>query len=212
MRPGGSGSPGITSSSPVENTATRSRAARPAPARRRPTRPAPARRHRGARRRPGPRCRGARRCRRAGSTAPAAAPRRRPHAVAVDTHCLLHDDGIGARGQRRTGEDACRRPGSERSTDLPCRDALGDRQAGTDRRDVGAAHRVAVHLRVVERRHVDRRHQVRASTRPCASSVATCSTLGDRLAGGQQAFQGFFDAQHGISRAGGLSSTAAARR
>ncbi len=130
-RPGGSGSPGITSSSPVKNTATRSRRCTVSVA--------------DADRRGQPevlRPSGA--CRPRAPSGPPRCPRpaRRIHAPAAGFSLivtsspfgdalLLHHDRVGARRHRRAGEDACGRAGLERRAHVPGGDALATRAASS---------------------------------------------------------------------------------
>jgi hypothetical protein len=165
MPPGFNGSPGIDSSSPVKNTATRTRrntgsVASPTEAAR-------------------PMSCGRRRVPAARISAPArmSSPARRMFSPAsrhmVDLHHalagmlaqLLHHHRVGPFRQRRAGEDARRRAGGERRADAAGGDALRHRQARAGRRHVGRAHGVAVHGRVVERRHGRCRSTARAPGR-----------------------------------------------
>jgi hypothetical protein len=81
---------------------------------------------------------------------------------------LLHHHRIGARRHRRAGEDARRRAGGQRRADAAGGDALRHRQARAGHRHVGGTQRIAVHGRVVERRHSDAAACARASVRPVA--------------------------------------------
>ncbi len=80
--------------------------------------------------------------------------------VAHNLALLLHHDRVGACGHLGAGKDARCRAGQQRRTDMPRRDALRQRQHGAGRRHVGSAYCIAVHRRVVLRRHVDQRDHV----------------------------------------------------
>ena len=168
MAPGGKGSPGITSSSPVENSATRG-----------PRRHVQARHADRGREADG-----------GGIQAVAglqhAVPPQDVFALAADGHAgrgplvdadgaegivqsrgrhgfavLLHHHRIGAAWHLRAGEDAGRTAGGQRQADLAGGDALADGQHGAGGVDqVGHANGVAVHRAVVFGRHVDARHDV----------------------------------------------------
>ncbi len=93
---------------------------------------------------------------------------------------LLHHDGIAARRDRRAGEDARGRARRQHGRPLAGGDAQGHRQHARQCRDVGAAHRVAVHLRIVQRRHVDQRHHGSRQDRARAAARGHVLRLGDR--------------------------------
>ncbi len=164
MAPGRSGSPGIISSSPVENSATRGRrttgsSAAPTDAAR-------------------PSACGVRRAPRCSTALPrrTSSPRRRIHCAVLRQHVrrarcpgpspgnglalLLHHDGVGARRHLAAGEDARRRARLQRLAGHAGRDALRHRQHRAGGRHVGRVQRVAVHRRVVLGRHVQRRQHL----------------------------------------------------
>ena len=72
-------------------------------------------------------------------------------------HVLLHHDGVGARGQRRAGEDALRRAGRKFSRRVAAARLAGERQAKDMRCQIDDAHGITVHGRVVERRMIGAR-------------------------------------------------------
>ncbi len=128
MRPGGSGSPGITSSSPVKNTATR---------RRRYTVSSPTPTEAAS-----PRSCGRRRVPGASTVCPASTstPARRTHAPAAGFSLIvtlspagaarfLHHDRVRARRHRRAGEDARGGAGLERRADVARPRCAGSRAA-----------------------------------------------------------------------------------
>ncbi|MPN30434.1 hypothetical protein SDC9_177905 [bioreactor metagenome] len=67
---------------------------------------------------------------------------------------FLHDDGVRTQRHGRAREDACRRARLQWLAHMTCGNTLADRQQRARLRHVGAAHGVAVHRRVVERRHL----------------------------------------------------------
>ncbi|MNP09710.1 hypothetical protein D3C76_1018260 [compost metagenome] len=92
----------------------------------------------------------------------AAAPyRRQDHPLAVDSAVFLGDHAVGARRQRRAGEDAYGVPRGQRIAGrIAGGDAAGQRQRATGVRQIGGAQRVAVHRAVVPGRLVLGRTQV----------------------------------------------------
>jgi hypothetical protein len=121
------------------------------------------------------------------------------HAIFAMLAALLHDHGVGAGRDRGAGEDAGSRAGLQRRTNRTGRYALADRQADAGGGDVGGAHGVTVHGRVVERRHGDggalglgEHAAKRGRQRQRAGFL-------DGLGSGQQLFQGLFKTQHGRS-------------
>ena len=80
------------------------------------------------------------------------------HFVAYRFALFLHDDRVGSRRDRCTGKNARGSTRLQRTAHLTRRDALADAQRRGNARNIDGAHCVAVHLRVVEWRHVDRRY------------------------------------------------------
>ena len=111
----------------------------------------------------------------------ATAPARDAHAAAVFARALLHDDGVGALRHHAAGEDAHALARRRRAPPhgLPANDSPTrvERRLAV-RREVGEAHRVAVHRRVVVAGHGERRddvggeHAAERAARMCTRSVA----------------------------------------
>ena len=79
------------------------------------------------------------------------------HELALRHALLLHHDRIGARRNEGAREDARRGACRQRLAGMPGGDALRDRQPRADGGHVGRPHRIAVHLGVVGRGHVEGR-------------------------------------------------------
>ena len=89
-------------------------------------------------------------------------PRRHDDVIALGAHVLLHEHRVGAGRHRRAGEDADRLAGADRTR----RGAAGG-QPSADRkpgfglgREIAVPHRIAIDGGIVERRQVDRRDHV----------------------------------------------------
>ena len=97
-------------------------------------------------------------------------------AVAVAAGHFLDDDGIGAGGITPPVKMRAASPGSDRCGKRPAgRHFADDMKARRRLRDVGGAHRIAVHRRDIRRRLGAQRLEIEASTRPSASSSGTSS-------------------------------------
>ena len=179
--------PGSTISSPVENSATRTRRRTSSSVEAEPRRRAP----RAARRaggRPAARPRPSRTSSPASRRlAPSFSPGGTITLIAVDRHVLLHEHGVGARRHRRAGEDADRlRPASSACAAARAGgEPSGDRSSrvSPSRVEIGVAHRVAVDRGIVERRQIDRRDHVARRARgraPRASGTLSVSATGAR--------------------------------
>ena len=112
---------------------------------------------------------------------------------------FLHDDSVGAGGDRGAGEDACGSSRLQRRPQRAGRDALADRQADAGGGDVGCAHGIAVHRRIVERRHGHVRLLRQGQNAAGSGSQRQRACFRDRLRRGQQFFQGLFVTQHARS-------------
>ena len=112
---------------------------------------------------------------------------------------FLHHHGISPGGNRRTGKDARRRARLQRGADRAGRNALADRQADALGADVGKTHSIAVHRRVIERRHGHGRVLGNSQNTAGGGSQRQRADFFDRLGSGQQFFQGLFETQHGRS-------------
>ena len=90
---------------------------------------------------------------------PLARRRHREHhdPIGLQLRGFLRHDGVTAGWNRRSGENARSRTRGQRLAHPPRLDSLRHRQAGRDRSQIRAAHGVAVHLGVVQRRHRDAR-------------------------------------------------------
>ena len=73
---------------------------------------------------------------------------------------LLHHDGIGPGRHGRTGKNPGHLPGLQSKPLLTGGNALGHRQFNTHLLQIGRAHRVTVHRRIVKGRHLQSRHHV----------------------------------------------------
>ena len=89
--------------------------------------------------------------------------------IAVDACALDHHDRVGAVGHRRAGHDANRLAGPDCDRRRPARGQLTDHTQATRR--VGRAHRVPVHARVREGRHLLGRRRRPARARVPARPV-----------------------------------------
>ena len=179
MAPGficsGATSPGMTSSSPVEKSATRGppRHLQPGqanaggqPERRRGEPLAPGQHDRAA-----------------GDVLAAAADPLPRRGNTQDAHGLLagrlgvflHHHRVGAGRDRRAGEDAGDAAGRQRLRGAAGGNALADRQGHAFVGDLAAAHGIAVHRAVVLRRHLQRGHEILRQHAAVASNVDTVS-------------------------------------
>ena len=75
------------------------------------------------------------------------------HTLAGVLATFLHDHRVSAGRDRCAGEDAGGRTRLQVGADGAGRNALRHRQCRTDGSDISGTHRVAIHRRVVERRH-----------------------------------------------------------
>ncbi len=82
--------------------------------------------------------------------------------IAIHRHVFLHEDRVGALGHRRAGENPDGFAGFQRHVG-----ARAGGQPAADRKpgigigfEIGVAHRVSVHRRIIERRQIDRRLDV----------------------------------------------------
>ena len=126
------------------------------------------------------------------------------HMVDDDTRfavfaALLHDDRVGAFGNRRAGEDAGGSAGLQRRADSAGRNALADRQADTGSAHVGDAHGVAIHRRIGERRHGNAGLLRTGEHAAGGGGQRHAADFLHRLRGGEQLGKGLFVGQHGRS-------------
>ena len=115
---------------------------------------------------------------------------------------LLEDDGVGPGRHRRAGEDAARGAGGQRPIAGVARPHLiDDRQRDAGSGDVGGAHRVAVHGRVVPRGQQAPRDDRRGEHAP--GGLGELDALGRaRLDALEHAGEGFVDRDHEGSDSG----------
>ena len=98
-----------------------------------------------------------------------------PHPIALAMRALDHDHRIRAFGQRRAGRDVhagalADRAGEDRARPRPSGERKPDRRRLGGGGEIRRAHRVAVHGRAIETRHVEWRRHVRREDTPCRTA------------------------------------------
>ena len=115
---------------------------------------------------------------------------------------LLNDDGVGAVGHRRAGEDAHRLARTDSALESAAGGGFADHRQGRGRRRrIGRAHRVAVHGGVGKRRLGAQRLKVAREHAAISRFKSDLFLLERRLGGGEHARQRLLDRDHWRSSA-----------
>ena len=118
------------------------------------------------------------------------------HLGAVALGVLLDDDGIGAGGNGRAGEDAHGLPRATRAGEGMPGGGLADHgERGGELADVGAAHGIAVHGRGIERRLRQAGGQRLGQHAPRAPPRWRPSSAGVGVTPSRMLLQGFVDGE-----------------